>query len=306
MNLREWALPVYTVMIQMAVGMLLVLWILRLFWHKKYKIGMVEHVVRDPLLIILITIIGGMIGAHFHLSRPYLSFLAVRNFRTSWLSREIVFTVLFFLTTAALWYLQWYRKGDWNLKTALGWLAIAFGFITVYCMGRIYLLPTQAAWDTAETLPSYFGSLLILGVMTIAAILVMDLRFSELRLERVMTGSRVLVYEAVRGLAVAALVVLLPVLLVNLYHLYDLHTGSALAKTSYDLLMELYKPLLIARFLMLLLGVGGLFFPIVLMKRTGKTIHELLTPVYLACLLVIIGEVLGRFLFYAAHIRVGL
>jgi DMSO reductase anchor subunit len=57
---------------------------------------------------------------------------------------------------------------------------------------------------------------------------------------------------------------------------------------------------------MLLIGVAYLFVPIILMKRTGKEIQELLTPAYLACLLVIIGEVLGRFLFYAAHIRIGL
>jgi anaerobic dimethyl sulfoxide reductase subunit C (anchor subunit) len=306
MNLREWALPVYTILIQMAVGMLLVLWVLRHFWHGKYKLGMVEHVVRDPLLIILTTIVLGMLGAHFHLSKPWLSFLAVRNFRSSWLSREIVFTLLFSLTTAVLWYLQWYRRGGWKLKTALGWLAIALGFITVYCMGRIYILPTQAAWDTPETIPAYFGSVLILGVMAIAAILVMDLGFSEVRLNRAMTGSRLLVHEAVRRLAVAALVILVPVLLVNLYHLYALRTGTVLAQTSYDLLMDLYQPLLIARFSMLLIGVAYLFVPIILMKRTGKEIQELLTPAYLACLLVIIGEVLGRFLFYAAHIRIGL
>lgn len=306
MNLREWALPVYTILTQMAIGMLLVLWILRSFWRGKYKIGLLEHVVRDPLLIILTTTAVGMLGAHFHLSKPYLSFLAIRNFGTSWLSREIVFTLLFLLSIIFLWYLQWYRKGNWNLKTSVGWLAIALGFITVYCMGRIYLLPTQAAWDTVETIPSYFGSMLILGVMAIAAILIMDLRFSELRLGREMTGARILVDEAVRRLAIAALVILVPVLFLNMYHLYNLRTGSALAQASHELLMGLYKPLLFARFLMLLLGVGGLFFPVFLMKRTTKPVQEFFTPIYLACLLVIIGEVLGRFLFYASHIRIGL
>jgi DMSO reductase anchor subunit len=42
------------------------------------------------------------------------------------------------------------------------------------------------------------------------------------------------------------------------------------------------------------------------MKRSGKSIQQLFTPAYLACLLVIVGEILGRFLFYAAHIRTGL
>ncbi len=306
MNLREWALPVYTVLIQMAVGTLLLLWILRLFGRNKYSQEVIDRVVRDPLLIILVTIIFGMLGAHFHLSRPYLSFLAVRNFRTSWLSREIVFTMIFFLITAALWFFQWYRKGHWGLKTALGWLAIGFGFVTVYCMGHIYLLPTQEAWNTPETIISYYGSMLLLGVMALAEILIMDLRFNKVRQTEVLTEWVVIVKEAVKWLAVAAGVVLIPVVILNLAHLYWLRTGTALAQTSFDLLMELYKPLLIIRFLMLLTGVGSLFFPVTLMKRSGKTIQELFTPVYLACLLVIIGEVLGRFLFYAAHIRTGL
>ena len=182
MNLREWALPVYTVLLQMSVGMLLVLWILRINIHKNHKKGMVEHIVRDPLLIIVITALFGMLGAHFHLSRPWLSFLAIRNFGSSWLSREIVFTLLFFLSVTLLWFLQWFRRGGWVIRTILGWVAIAIGMVMIYCMGRIYLPPTQEAWNTPETIPSYFGSMLILGVMSMAAILVMDLRFSEVRL----------------------------------------------------------------------------------------------------------------------------
>jgi DMSO reductase anchor subunit len=45
---------------------------------------------------------------------------------------------------------------------------------------------------------------------------------------------------------------------------------------------------------------------VAIMKRTGKTVQELFTPAYFGCLLVIVGEALGRFLFYAAHIRTGL
>ncbi len=306
MNLREWALPVYTVLIQMAVGTLLFLWIVRLFGSQKFGKEVIDQVVRDPLLIILTTIVFGMIGGHFHLSRPYLSFLAVNNFRTSWLSREIVFTLLFFFTTLMLWFLQWFHRGRWGLKSALGWLAILFGSLTVFCMGRIYLLPAQAAWDTPETILSYYGSMLLLGTTALAAILIMDLRFNEVRQKEVLTEWAIIIKEAVKRLALAAGVILIPVVLMNLFHLYFLYSGTTLARTSYDLLMELYKPLLVARFLMLLAGVGLLVISVAMMKRSGKTVQELFTPVYLACLMVIVGEALGRFLFYAAHIPTGL
>jgi anaerobic dimethyl sulfoxide reductase subunit C (anchor subunit) len=306
MNVREWALPVYTILIQMSVGMLLVLWTLRLFGSKKFGKEAIDRVLRDPLLIINITIIFGMIGSHFHLSRPYLSFLAVSNFRTSWLSREIVFTLLYFLSTAALWFFQWYREGHWGLKTALGWLAIFFGLVTVYCTGRIYLLPTQAAWNMPETILTFYGSMLLLGVMALATILIMDLRFMEIRQKGVLTEWARIVNDTVKRLAVAACVILIPIVVINLFYLHSLRTGTTLMQTSYDLLMELYEPLLIIRFLLLLIGVGWLVVPVAMLKRTRKSIREIFTPVYLACLLVIVGEILGRFLFYAAHIRTGL
>jgi len=306
MNVREWALPVYTILIQMSVGMLLVLWSLRLFGSKKFGKDALDRVVRDPLLIINTTTILGMIGAHFHLSRPYLSFLAVSNFRSSWLSREIVFTLLFFLCSAALWFLQWYRAGHWGLKTALGWLAIFFGFVTVYCTGRIYLLPTQAAWNMPETILTFYGSMLLLGVMALATILIMDLRFVEIRQKGVLTEWETIVNYSVKRLSVAAGAILIPIVITNLFYIHSLRTGSTLMQTSYDLLMQLYEPLLVIRFLLLLGGVGWLVVPVARMKWTGKSVQEIFTPAYLACLLVLVGEILGRFLFYAAHIRTGL
>jgi anaerobic dimethyl sulfoxide reductase subunit C (anchor subunit) len=292
MNLREWALPVYTVLIEMAVGVMLALWILRAYASEKYGKEVIDQVVRDPVLIILITIVFGMIGAHFHLSKPYLSFLAFSNFRTSWLSREIIFTILLFLTTTLLWFLQWFHKGTWGVKSTLGWLVILFGLATIYCMGRIYLLPAQAAWNTPETIISFYGSMLLLGVMAMAEILIKEWAL--------------VAREAVDRLAVAAGVIFVPVVLINLYHLRSLYTGTPMARTSYDLLIQLYEPLLIARFLLLLAGVACLIIPVLLIKRNQRTFKELFTPAYWACLMVIIGEAVGRFLFYAAHIRTGL
>jgi DMSO reductase anchor subunit len=43
-----------------------------------------------------------------------------------------------------------------------------------------------------------------------------------------------------------------------------------------------------------------------MLHRNKKLVYELVTPTYLACLLVIISEILGRFLFYATHVRTGI
>jgi hypothetical protein len=111
MNVREWALPVYTVLIQLSVGALFILWVIRARSGKSQDANDMDRIFRGPVLVILLTIILAMIGSHFHLSRPYLSFLAVLNFQSSWLSREIVFTILFFLSCGVLAYLLWFRQG---------------------------------------------------------------------------------------------------------------------------------------------------------------------------------------------------
>jgi DMSO reductase anchor subunit len=134
----------------------------------------------------------------------------------------------------------------------------------------------------------------------------MDIRFKEVRKVEVIKEWALVAREAVDRLAVAAGVIFVPVVLINLYHLRSLYTGTPMARTSYDLLIQLYEPLLIARFLLLLAGVACLIIPVLLIKRNQRTFKELFTPAYWACLMVIIGEAVGRFLFYAAHIRTGL
>ena len=94
MNIREWTLPVYTILMQIAIGALLAIWIVRRI--NKGKIGpeVLDLISRYPVLVVFITVLTAMIGGHFHLSQPHLSILSLLNFRTAWLSREIAFTTV--------------------------------------------------------------------------------------------------------------------------------------------------------------------------------------------------------------------
>ena len=95
MNLREWALPFYTILVQLGLGTFICLWLIRTFAASKYGKERVDHIIDNSVLVIFITIGAGMIGAHSHLSKPLHSILAILNVRSSWLSREIIFNALF-------------------------------------------------------------------------------------------------------------------------------------------------------------------------------------------------------------------
>lgn len=306
MNLREWALPVYTIMIQLATGAILSLWVIRLFGIRKFGRDALDRMTKIPMLIIFSTIILAMVGAHFHLSKPFLSILAVLNYRTSWLSREIIFTIVFFLITGCLSFLLWYVRGYHRVKEILGWIAILAGVIDIYCMAHIYLLPTQISWNSPATIPTYYGTTLLLGATSLASILLIDLNFSEVQeLEGIGIRTEI-VRKAILWLTATAVLAAALVVSLNLYQIAALRDSEyKSAQISLHLLLDLYQPLLMMRFGLLLLGVGWLVTSIMSMALGTKAAQELIGSVYLSCMLVMTAEILQRFLFFATHVRIG-
>lgn len=306
MNLREWALPVYTIMMQLATGAFLSLWVIDLIGSGKYSRDLLDRMTKIPMLIIFSTIVLAMIGAHFHLSKPQMSILAVLNYRTSWLSRETIFTIILFLLTGLLLYLLWFTPGYPRLKKALGWMAILSGIINIYCMARVYLLPTQLAWNSPTTIVSYFGSMFLLGASSLATILLIDLKFSEVQDQGGFDTRVQIVKMSIVWLTVIAVLASALAIGVNLYQISALRQSDfQSAQISLGLLLDLYQPLLVMRFSLLLLGVVWLVVNILRMVLGKKAALDLIGSVYLSCMLMITAEILQRFLFFATHVRIG-
>lgn len=305
MNLREWALPVYTILMQFSVGTLTALWILRVFGMRHLSSEYVERILRKPMLVLVLSILTAIIGSHFHLSKPYFSFLAVLNFGESWLSREIVFTILLLISCALLAYLIWFVRGRSRLKIALGWFSVACGWIVIFCMASLYLLPTQPIWHTPVTIMLFFGSALLLGAAVAGALLIMDTVFSEAQESDLVPVRLQLIRRSAMWFALIAVLIVALISLLNLGQITGLRAGGALELTSLHLLTDVYGPLLIARFVAMFIGVIMLAATMMLIDRQRKALADLVVPVHLACLLMVVGEILGRFLFYATHVRIG-
>ncbi|GJM42440.1 MAG: DMSO reductase subunit C [Ardenticatenaceae bacterium] len=306
MNVREWALPVYTILMQLAVGSLLTLWLMRAAVRQRYGRSATDLVMRLPILAICLTILTAIVGAHFHLSQSYFSLLAVLNWRTSWLSREVIFTILFFASATSLAYLLWFKNGQARLITSLGWVSLTAGGLVVYSMSKIYLLPTQASWNTPLTLYAFFLTTLLLGVTAVSVLLVMDLNLSEVAGGAETAVRRQLIQKSFVWLAATAFFVAGVILALNLLQIKILNQGDAPAQTSLLLLLGLYQPLFALRFITLFTGVSWFSLTAFHLQRRHLTPLKLTNPIYLACLLVLIAEITGRFLFYAKHVRLGI
>src|SRR5438067_354154 len=112
---------------------------------------------------------GGLASSAFHLGRPERAWRAFSQWRSSWLSREGVFSALTFLP-AAIFGIGWVFFGIRSGLVGLcGILAAVLAAATIYCTGMIYasLRPVHQ-WHNPWVVPNYFA----LGLMS--ALLILD------------------------------------------------------------------------------------------------------------------------------------
>lgn len=306
MNLREWALPVYTILMQLAVGSLFILWLIRSYAVSRFNSHEIDKITQNPMLVIAFTALVAMVGAHFHLSKPLQSFMAILNLKTSWLSREIVFNILFLFIISSLLYLHQFYTDYRRLIDWLGWLAILLGCAMIYSMASIYLIPTQVAWNSTSVIISFYITAVMLGAMTIACLMMLDLKFAEIKGSEDIALRVQVIRHTFAGLT--GLTILLVVLTLSIIYIQVnlLAVGDPIARTSLRLLMELYMPLFVGRQAFLLVAPISMWFAVSRMYRAKNLPQDLMMPVYISCLMILIGEIIGRFLFYATHIRVGI
>jgi sulfite dehydrogenase (quinone) subunit SoeC len=122
------------------------------------------------LAIAVVLAAGGLSSSAFHLGRPERAWRAFSQWRSSWLSREGVFSVLTFLP-AVVFGTGWvFFDTTWGLIGLCGILTASLAAVTIYCTGMIYAsLKPIHQWHNAWVVPNY----LALGLMS--GFLILDL-----------------------------------------------------------------------------------------------------------------------------------
>jgi len=114
--------------------------------------------------------VAGLVSSVFHLGRPERAWRAFSQWRSSWLSREGVMSVLTFVP-AAIFGVGWIFFGVTDGVIGLcGFLAAVCAAVTIACTGMIYAsLKPIHQWHNRWVVPNY----LLLGLM--AGLLLLDL-----------------------------------------------------------------------------------------------------------------------------------
>jgi len=130
------------------------------------------------IALALVTI--GLLSSMLHLGRPERAWRAFSQWRSSWLSREGVASVVTYapaLAFAAIW------SGVIDAPQLIGPLGIIAAImcvVTVYCTAKIYsTLPTIRAWAQPLTAPVYLAFSLVTGASLMTAIAAVFNRFQS-------------------------------------------------------------------------------------------------------------------------------
>ena len=119
----------------------------------------------------LVLVTAGLLSSTLHLANPKNAWRSFTRFRTSWLSREAVFAVLFY-PLALAWLAAEWLNGHGTASVALGLASAALAVVVLICTAMIYAsLKTIRQWNTALTPVNYVLLGLLLGALVFLLVL---------------------------------------------------------------------------------------------------------------------------------------
>ena len=125
--------------------------------------------------IALLLLAAGLVASFFHLGRPERAWRSAAQWRTSWLSREVIVLPAFMAAVAA-YGLAHHLRGAGDLTLALGAAGLTLALLLFICTGMVYAcVRFLAEWHTPLTLLNYTllggasGFMLAAALATLAA-----------------------------------------------------------------------------------------------------------------------------------------
>lgn len=240
------------------------------------------------LLVMLPAALGLPLSA-LHLGRPFLAMTAMKNIKTSWLSREAlalgVFTALMSAIVAV-----YFFEINAGVRIVLEAITLAVGVYGIYAQSMIYRIKARPSWNRVTTNLKFFGVAYV-GAFLLA-FLSSVLNISDVLVPLIALGmlggvaQLFFTYEDIRTLGTTQ---------ENEYQL----------KRSERLLNENFQNIKLLRYISLV--VGGVIFPLfalVFVSSGSFTLASIL--LFLSLVVAFMSEVSDRFLFYTTVVPLGM
>ena len=275
---HEWPLVIFTVFGQCVAGALIVM---GFAWLNEKDAAVKARIVRSMFYLWVVMGIGFMASV-LHLGSPLRAFNSLNRIGSSALSNEIAAGSVFF-AVGGFW---WLVSASGKMPPAVGkiWLIVSqiLGLVFVWAMTRVYQIDTVPTWYTGYTTLAFFLTL-ALGGPLFAALL--------LRVAKA-PGQRALAAAA----SVLALLVSMAVVVLQSNELAAIHSSVQQASA----LLPDYGSLQVWRLVLVAAGLGCWICPLV-HRQEPKTL-----ALFAGIILAVLGELLGRGLFYGLHMTAGM
>ncbi|MDU4266706.1 MAG: DmsC/YnfH family molybdoenzyme membrane anchor subunit [Enterobacter hormaechei] len=237
-------------------------------WLKENDDKARMRIVRSLFCLWLVMGIGFMASV-LHLGSPLRAFNSLNRVGASALSNEIAAGSIFFAV-----------GGFWWLVSVIGKMPPAFVF--VWAMTRVYQIETVPTWYTGYTTLSFFLTMVLAGPL-LAALL---LRVANVTFKSALAAS----------VSALALIVCVAVVVLQSNTLGTIQSSIQQANA----LLPDYGSLQVWRIALLAAGLGCWICPLI-RRQEPKTLG-----LFAGVVLVALGELIGRGLFYGLHMTAGL
>ena len=275
---HEWPLVIFTVFGQCVVGALIVC---GLTWFTEKDEAVKARIVRSMFFLWVVMGIGFMASV-LHLGSPLRAFNSLNRIGASGLSNEIAAGSVFFAVGGFWWLISVTGK----MPPSLGkvWMIVSqiLGVVFVWAMTRVYQIETVPTWYTSYTTLAFFLTA-ALGGPLLAALL---LRAAGAPFKGTVFAS----------VSVLALVASVAVIVMQTADVAMIHSSVQQASA----LLPDYGSLQTTRIVLVAAGLGCWLCPLV-RRQTPRTFG-----LFAGVILVVLGELLGRGLFYGLHMTVGM
>lgn len=288
MHNSEWSLVFFTLLGQFSAGLVFCLLVFRIS-GLQHKISYSDKILKSGIYIATASMIIALVISFLHLSAPLSSVYALSNLNQSWLSREILM-VSFFTAFLGFMSLYVYRSvTPVKFVTFLLVPATLTGFLMVYSMARIYMLPTIPAWDTPVTLINFFASSLLTGSAFFLVIFNQKTAEMSEKTARSNTGK---IFITIIGLALAARAIAF------------FFTGNV--EVEADIAFAPSSGQSTEHFVAWVLWLTGLGLLVWQLWSPAKKIKSFFNFHYLAFICFVLADILYRSLFYSSFYRIGI
>ncbi len=271
---EHFALTLFSICIQAAVGIMLFVAIGRLM----NKEGVFKNAVITAAGLGII----GMLASLLHLGRPLSAMNALFQFGSSWLSREIWFTAIFVGLTVVAAVLLYVKPQASGAVTGLSAGAALVGLIDAFAMAKIYSSASVPVWQGAATTIEFYAAALSMGAM----------------LFLVLSGKEAGKLKKIVALTVAAVVAVQVAVVVPYFISLGAGTGTALQASL--MILGSLKTAVAIKWLFILAGAG-----LVLWQAKDEQSKSVSGVVAGGAALILVGQVVGRYVFYAAMVVSG-